>query len=159
MRSERAAVRLGFRQIGGFSEDQGKRIEAVRGEGFNSIRDLWLRTGLKPFVLERLAEADAFRSLGLDRREAFWAIRALRRAGDKDDLPLFARTSMDELEPDAGCRRCRPASRWSRITGICICRSKRIRSRSCAANSTGAASSATNSFRIFRPAGASPSAG
>ena len=30
-----------------------------------------------------------------------WAIRALRRAGDKDDLPLFARATMDEIEPDA----------------------------------------------------------
>jgi error-prone DNA polymerase len=100
VRSERA-LRLGFRQIGGFSEDDGKRIEAVRGEGFDSIRDLWLRTGLKPSVLERLAAADAFRSLGLDRREASWAIRALRRTGDKDDLPLFARARMDELEPDA----------------------------------------------------------
>ena len=73
----------------------------MRGEGFDSIRDLWLRTGLKPSVLERLAAADAFRSLGLDRREASWAIRALRRTGDKDDLPLFARARMDELEPDA----------------------------------------------------------
>jgi error-prone DNA polymerase len=95
------ALRLGFRQISGFSEDDGKRIEAARGEGFDSIRDLWLRTGLKPATLERLAGADAFRSLGLDRREALWAIRALRRAGDKDDLPLFARATMGELEPDA----------------------------------------------------------
>lgn len=95
------ALRLGFRQISGFSEDDGKRIEAARGEGFDSIRDLWLRTGLKPATLERLANADAFRSLGLDRREASWAIRALRRSGDKDDLPLFARATMSELEPDA----------------------------------------------------------
>ena len=95
------ALRLGFRQISGFSEDDGKRIEAARGEGFDSIRDLWLRTGLKPATLERLAAADAFRSLGLDRREASWAIRALRRSGDKDDLPLFARATMGELEPDA----------------------------------------------------------
>ena len=95
------ALRLGLRQISGFSQEDGQRIEAVRGEGFDSIRDLWLRTGLKPAALERLAAADAFRSLGLDRREASWAIRALRRAGDKDDLPLFARAAMDEIEPDA----------------------------------------------------------
>ncbi|HKY87204.1 MAG TPA: error-prone DNA polymerase, partial [Pseudorhodoplanes sp.] len=78
------ALRLGFRQISGFPEEDGKRIEASRGAGFDSIRDLWLRTGLKPAALERLAAADAFRSLGLDRRDALWAIRALRRAGDKD---------------------------------------------------------------------------
>jgi len=76
-------------------------IAQARGAGFDSIRDLWLRTGLQPAALERLAAADAFRSLGFDRREALWAIRALRRAGDKDDLPLFARVAMPELEPEA----------------------------------------------------------
>ena len=98
------AVRLGFRQISGFSEEDGLKIEQVRGTGarvpFDSIRDLWLRTGFPPSVLERLAEADAFRSLGLDRRDALWAVRALRRAGDKDDLPLFARSTMPQCEPD-----------------------------------------------------------
>jgi error-prone DNA polymerase len=94
------AMRLGFRQISGFSEEDGKKIEQARGAGFDSIRDLWLRTGLAPTALERLAEADAFRSLGLDRRDALWAVRALRRAGDKDDLPLFARAIMPQREPD-----------------------------------------------------------
>src|SRR5262249_37095818 len=64
------------------------------------IRDLWLRSRLKPAVLERLAAADAFRSLGLDRRQALWAVRAVRRAGDKDDLPLFAHFASPALEPD-----------------------------------------------------------
>ena len=68
---------------------------------FDSIRDFWLRTRLPPSALERLAAADAFRSLGLDRRAALWAVRALRRTGDKDDLPLFAAVAMPELEPDA----------------------------------------------------------
>jgi error-prone DNA polymerase len=94
------AVRLGFRQINGFSEDDGLAIEKCRGAGFDSIRDLWLRSALKPSVLERLAAADAFRSLGLDRRQALWAVRALRRTGDKDDLPLFARAASPALEPD-----------------------------------------------------------
>ena len=93
-------VRLGFRQISGFSEDDGHAIERCRGAGFDSVRDLWLRSALKPSVLERLAAADAFRSLGLDRRQALWAVRALRRAGDKDDLPLFASTAVPPLEPD-----------------------------------------------------------
>ncbi len=95
------AIRLGFRQISGLSKEHGEMIAQARGAGFDSIRDLWLRTGLQPAALERLAAADAFRSLGLDRREALWAIRALRRAGDKDDLPLFARVAMPELEPEA----------------------------------------------------------
>jgi error-prone DNA polymerase len=94
------AMRLGFRQISGLSEDHALRIESVRGRGFDSVRDLWLRTRLPPSVLERLANADAFGSLGLSRRDALWAVRALQRAGDKDDLPLFRRVAMDELEPD-----------------------------------------------------------
>ncbi len=58
---------------------------------YDSARDVWLRTGLSPRVLERLADADAFNSLGLTRRDALWAVKALGRVGDsKDNLPLFA---------------------------------------------------------------------
>ncbi|MFN3659128.1 MAG: DNA polymerase III subunit alpha, partial [Pseudolabrys sp.] len=58
---------------------------------YDSVRDVWLRTGMPPHVLERLADADAFGSLGLTRREALWAAKALGRVGDgEDDLPLFA---------------------------------------------------------------------
>lgn len=99
IRAERA-LRLGFRQINGFAEDDGRAIECARGAGFDSIRDLWLRTRLSPAALERLAAADAFRSLGFDRRDALWVVRGLRRAGDKDDLPLFAAAASSELEPD-----------------------------------------------------------
>jgi error-prone DNA polymerase len=95
------ALRLGLRQISGLSEKDAHIIESLRAGGFDSVRDLWLRTRLKPSVLERLAAADAFQSLGLDRRDALWAVRALQRSGDKDDLPLLARVSMAELEPDA----------------------------------------------------------
>ncbi len=94
------ALRLGFRQINGFSEKDARVIERVRGAGFDSIRDLWLRSRLSSAALERLAAADAFRSLGLDRRDALWVVRGLRRAGDKDDLPLFAIAESKELEPD-----------------------------------------------------------
>jgi error-prone DNA polymerase len=84
------ALRLGFRQIQGVREDDMRLLMQHRGAGYDSVRDLWLRTGLTPAVLERLAAADACRSLGLDRRDALWAVRGLNRAGDKDDLPLFA---------------------------------------------------------------------
>ena len=94
------ALRLGFRQVSGLSQEDGEKIAVCRDRGYDSIRDLWLRTGLHPAVLERLARADAFRSLGLSRRDALWAIRALQRSGDKDDLPLLARVAMPELEPD-----------------------------------------------------------
>ncbi|MBN8965935.1 MAG: error-prone DNA polymerase, partial [Rhizobiales bacterium] len=59
------ALRLGFRQIDGFAEEWGKTIERVRGSGFDSVRDLWLRTRLQPRALEKLAQADAFNGLGL----------------------------------------------------------------------------------------------
>ena len=95
------AVRLGLRQIDGFAEDWAKKIEEVRGRGFDSVRELWLRTGLPPKALQKLAHADAFNSLGLSRRDALWAVKALQKAGDKDNLPLFARVSMPALEPDA----------------------------------------------------------
>jgi error-prone DNA polymerase len=94
------ALRLGLREIKGFSEDDAKLIEQRRQDGYDSVRDLWLRTGLQPAALTRLAEADAFGSLGLSRREALWACQALRRAGDKDDLPLFALAEPSVSEPD-----------------------------------------------------------
>ncbi len=93
------ALRLGLRQISGFSERDAKRIEQVRGAGIRSLRDFWLRTQLAPGALRKLAEADAFGSLGLSRRQALWEFRALRRVGDKDDLPLFVGAALENNEP------------------------------------------------------------
>jgi error-prone DNA polymerase len=95
------AVRLGFRQITGLREDDMKLLVEKRERGYDSIRDLWLRTGLPPSVLERLAEAGAFAALGLPRRDALWAVQGLNRAGDKDDLPLLRDLAFAPLEPDA----------------------------------------------------------
>jgi error-prone DNA polymerase len=84
------ALRLGLRKIKGLSEEHGRRIVQNRGAGYTSVRDLWLRTALPPHIVARLADADAFGSLGLSRRQALWAAKALGRVGDKDDdLPLF----------------------------------------------------------------------
>jgi error-prone DNA polymerase len=83
------AVRLGLKEVKGLPEAAAKLIAERRGRGYDSLRDVWLRTGLSPRVLERLADADAFGSLGLKRRDALWAVKALGRAGDQDDLPLF----------------------------------------------------------------------
>ena len=85
--------------------------KACAAAGFDSIRDLWLRTGLPPKALKKLAQADAFSSLGLSRRDALWAVKALQRAGDKDDLPLFARARCRSWSPTRTCRRCCRASR------------------------------------------------
>jgi DNA-directed DNA polymerase III PolC len=85
------AVRLGLREIKGLKEEDARLIMEKRSVAYDSVRDVWLRTGLSPRVLERLADADAFGSLGLTRREALWASKALGRVGDRDDdLPLFA---------------------------------------------------------------------
>jgi error-prone DNA polymerase len=89
------ALRLGFRKIKGLSEEHGRSIVQNRAAGYTCLRDLWLRTGLSPRIIERLADADAFGSLGLSRRQALWAAKALGRVGDKDDdLPLFRGRTM-----------------------------------------------------------------
>ncbi|MBV8795443.1 MAG: error-prone DNA polymerase, partial [Hyphomicrobiales bacterium] len=95
------AVRLGLRQIVGLKEKDVLELTQRRGQGYDSVRDLWLRSGLSSTVLERLADADAFRSLGLDRRQALWAVRGLDRVGDQDDLPLFVSRPGRDAEPDA----------------------------------------------------------
>jgi error-prone DNA polymerase len=85
----RHAVRLGFRQIKGLSEKSMLAFVARRGDGYESLRDVWLRSGLDVGEIERLAQADAFRSIGLDRRQALWAVRGLDAEKAADRLPLF----------------------------------------------------------------------
>jgi error-prone DNA polymerase len=80
------ALRLGFRQIKGFRAEDAEWIEAARGNGYPDPESLWLRAGIRPDVLERLAEADAFAAMGLSRRTALWQVKAIR--GDAP-LPLF----------------------------------------------------------------------
>ncbi|MBS0639114.1 MAG: DNA-binding protein [Proteobacteria bacterium] len=70
-------VRLGFRMVKGLSAADADEIIARRGDGYRSIEDLWHRTRLSITALERLAQADAFQCLGVDRRSALWAIRGL----------------------------------------------------------------------------------
>ncbi len=82
----RPALRLGLRQIKGFARKDADALLAARGAGYRSPADLLARSGLGRAVLTRLAEADAFRSLDLDRRRALWAAKGLR----DDGLPLFA---------------------------------------------------------------------
>lgn len=83
----RHALRLGFRQIDGISEDVAKAILKVRDTRFTDLEDLKARTGIPVAAIRKLAAADAFRSMGLDRRQALWESRALRQA---PALPLFS---------------------------------------------------------------------
>lgn len=69
------------------AEEEAEWITAARGNGYRAVEDVWRRAGVAPATLVRLAEADAFRTLGLARRDALWAARAV--AGPKP-LPLFA---------------------------------------------------------------------
>ncbi|KAB1075365.1 DNA polymerase III subunit alpha [Methylobacterium planeticum] len=73
----RLAVRIGLRQVSGLPEGAMRRLVAVRGNGFASIEGLQAALALPRNALERLAEADAFRSLDLDRRAALWMVRTL----------------------------------------------------------------------------------
>ncbi len=67
------AVRLGFRQIKGMREEDAKLLLAGRKQLYTSINQL-RDIGLTQAALEKLADADAFRSLGIDRRQALWEI-------------------------------------------------------------------------------------
>jgi error-prone DNA polymerase len=118
------AVRLGFRQIDGFKwadpdeeflrvennkrleikkpkpEDWGERIVAARERRrFTSLEDFARDTGLPKRALILLADADAFRSIGLDRRAALWVVR---RLPDDVPLPLFEiATAREQPDEDA----------------------------------------------------------
>ncbi|WP_093324734.1 error-prone DNA polymerase [Shimia haliotis] len=81
------ALRLGFRQVRRLREEDAAWITAARGNGYQTVEDVWRRAGIGPHVLTRLAEADAFASLGLKRREALWEAKAIR---SEKPLPLFA---------------------------------------------------------------------
>jgi error-prone DNA polymerase len=84
------AIRLGFASVSGLKTDHATLLMARRKSGYASIRDLWLRTRLPIATLEKLAEADAFQSLGLNRRKALWAVRGLIGTDGAETLPLFA---------------------------------------------------------------------
>lgn len=98
----RHAVRLGFRQIKGLSGKDMEMLVARRGAGYRSVRDVWLRSGVAASVMERLAAADAFRSIGLDRRQALWEVRALDKSAAAERLPLFERPALElqDKEPE-----------------------------------------------------------
>jgi error-prone DNA polymerase len=99
------ALRLGFRQIDGFREAWADAIVDARGDGaFADIEDLARRASLPARALRLLADADACRSLGRDRRTALWEARRT----PSGELPLFAAARQrDEAarelgpEPDA----------------------------------------------------------
>ena len=84
------AVRLGLRMARGLSETHAAHLIDRRDHGYHDIAALWRRAQIPIAALRVLAEADAFRSLGLDRRQALWRIDGLGGAAEATPLPLFA---------------------------------------------------------------------
>jgi len=81
------ALRIGLRQVDGFREEWAERLVAARAEGlFRSMEELARRAALPARALRLLADADACRSLGQDRRAALWEARRT----PSSELPLFA---------------------------------------------------------------------
>lgn len=91
------ALRLGIRQIKGVREESADLLETARLRPYSDVEDLHTRTRLKVSQIEKLAEADAFRSCGLDRRQALWQVRGLN---DTPDLPLFIHADTADIGPE-----------------------------------------------------------
>jgi error-prone DNA polymerase len=94
--SDRHAVRLGLRMVHGLANRDGAAIVGTRTDTpFGSVEELWRRAGVPAASLVKIAQADGFLpGLGLARREALWAIKALR----DEPLPLFAAATAREQQ-------------------------------------------------------------
>lgn len=86
-------LRLGMRIVQGLSSGDAEALLDARNTPFVSIEDVWRRSGVKPAALERLARADAFHALGLNRRQALWAIKGL----SQKPLDLFSAADAREV--------------------------------------------------------------
>jgi error-prone DNA polymerase len=95
-RRRRRALRLGMRSIDGFKETWAEAIMLARAEGpFADLDDLRRRAALPPSALDRLAEADAFGSLDLTRRQGLWASKG---AAPPSSAPLFEAMGLVETD-------------------------------------------------------------
>ena len=93
--ASRASLQLGLRIIAGLPQSSAERIVAARRERlFRSVADVARRTGLTSSALARLSRADAFHSLGLDRRSALW-----QSLPQQKTLPLFDDDEQNAAEP------------------------------------------------------------
>jgi error-prone DNA polymerase len=98
------AVRLGLRMVRGLANADGAAIVAARGDQrFASVEEIQCRAHVGRGALDRIGEADGFRSIDLDRRGGLWQVKGL---GDTA-LPLFAaadaregRLRAEAIEPE-----------------------------------------------------------
>ena len=95
------AMRMGFRQVDGLSKAWADEICVKRKKPYADIEELRRLTRLERRAFVLLADADAFRSLAIDRREALWAVR---RFPDNTTLPLFQIADTNELAVEAQTR-------------------------------------------------------
>jgi len=107
------ALRLGMRLVKGLKQDDAQAIlDAVQQHGrFHNIADLYRASGVSAAAMKRLASADAFQSMGLDRQQSLWEVRQLR----DEKLPLF-----DERRPTSSLRHSvspslPPVSDWRKV--------------------------------------------
>lgn len=89
------ALRLGFREINGIREEDMQLLVNARAKPFTRPHQL-CDAGLSVATLERLANADAFRSIDLDRRQALWEVAALH---DRPIELYKGQKSQSEFEP------------------------------------------------------------
>ncbi|WP_304168926.1 error-prone DNA polymerase [Phenylobacterium aquaticum] len=91
------AVRLGLSQIKGLKREDGEALVALRARGVSTVEGL--ARHLPRRALELLAEADAFAGIGLDRRQALWAVKGL--VGEtrvETEAPLLAAMGRREVQ-------------------------------------------------------------
>ena len=91
------ALRLGFRLVKGFGEAAAGKLVAARGNGYREPDDVVRRAGLGERAMAALAEAAAFGSLDLGRREGWWAVE---RSKGRTPLPLFAGAGEPDRAPE-----------------------------------------------------------
>lgn len=113
------ALRLGLRLTKGLGETEGRAIEAAVGARgpFKSVEALWRASGVSVKALRALAQADAFRSMGLDRQAALWQVRRLR----DDPMPLFdgpgaPQNQADVADRDEGASALPPTAPWRQVS-------------------------------------------
>lgn len=86
------ALRLGFRQVKGLGQEEINPL--LKNQHARDLAAL-CNAGVSLSTLEKLADADAFRSMGLDRRQALWEVSALQAR----PIALFnGKPIEDELE-------------------------------------------------------------
>ncbi|MDQ2776311.1 MAG: PHP domain-containing protein [Acidobacteriota bacterium] len=94
--SSRHAIRLGLQMVSGLPEKDAQTLVAARGPGYRTPCEIARRARCSRRALDRLAQADAFASMTLGRRQALWKTSVL----DGKIPPLFAAAELFD-DPDA----------------------------------------------------------